>query len=136
MGHPDGAHTHGSGGGSGLGAAVLVLVGAALVVTIAGPVVAAVAELVHIVLIVAAVLLGLGAAALVAYVALRLRHSRADRVTAVAFPRPVPPRPGESLSATRRPAIGQPAEVHLHFHGVAPEDIAAAIRHVRGQVED
>jgi hypothetical protein len=39
MGIPDGAHTHGSGGG--IGAAVLVIVGAALALKLAGPVVAA-----------------------------------------------------------------------------------------------
>jgi hypothetical protein len=47
---PDGAHTHGS-GGSGLGPAVLVLVGAALAVKLAGPVLGAVSELVHMLLI-------------------------------------------------------------------------------------
>jgi hypothetical protein len=36
MGHPDGAHTHGSGGG-GLGSALLVVLGAALVVKAAPP---------------------------------------------------------------------------------------------------
>ena len=49
---PDGAHTHGS-GGSGLGRALLVLLGAALAVNLAGPVVAAAAELLRVLLIVA-----------------------------------------------------------------------------------
>ena len=43
MGHPDGAHVHGSGGG-GLGTAVLVVLAAAAVVKLAGPVVAAVGD--------------------------------------------------------------------------------------------
>ncbi|HEV8275803.1 MAG TPA: hypothetical protein VGQ26_08920 [Streptosporangiaceae bacterium] len=28
-----------------------------------------------------------------------------------------------------RPAIERPAEIHLHFHGVSAEDIAATLRH-------
>jgi hypothetical protein len=43
MGHPDGAHTHGS-GGSGLGELLVILLGVALL----GPAAAAVAELVHV----------------------------------------------------------------------------------------
>jgi hypothetical protein len=49
MGIPDGAHTHGS-GGSGLGTALLVLVGAALAVKAAPVVLGAAAELLHVVL--------------------------------------------------------------------------------------
>lgn len=49
MGHPDGAHTHGS-GGSGLGEVIVILLAVALL----GPAVAAaVAELVHVLLIMA-----------------------------------------------------------------------------------
>ena len=54
-GDTDGAHTHGS-GGSGLGTAVLVLAGAALAVKLAGPIVAAAAELVWVLAIVVAVI--------------------------------------------------------------------------------
>ncbi len=64
MGHPDGAHTHGS-GGSGLGTAVLVVIGAALAVKLAGPVLDAAAELLHVLLIAAGVIVGVGAASLV-----------------------------------------------------------------------
>jgi hypothetical protein len=109
-------------------AVLAVLAGAA----IAGPMLAAVAELVHIVLIVAAVLLALGAAALVAYVAWRLRQSRAGRVTPVSFPRPLPQRPGESITAPQRPVIERPAELHLHFHRLSAEEAAAAIRQAHG----
>jgi hypothetical protein len=58
MGHPDGAHTHGS-GGSGLGTAVLA-------VKLAGPVLDAAAELLRVLLIAAGVIVGVGAASLVA----------------------------------------------------------------------
>jgi hypothetical protein len=83
MGHPDGAHTHGSGGGSGIGTAVLVILGAALAVNLAGPVAAAAGELLHIVMIAAGVILGVGAAGLVALGAWRLRQSRASSITPV-----------------------------------------------------
>ena len=57
---PYGAHTHGS-GGSGLGTAVLVLISATLAAKVAGPVLAAVGELVHVLIIVAGVIVGVGA---------------------------------------------------------------------------
>jgi hypothetical protein len=132
MGHPDGAHTHGSGGGN----PVLVVLAVLAVAVVAGPVVAAAAELVHILLIAVVVILAVGATVLVAYVAWRLRQSRANRVTPASSPRPLPQRPAESIEAPQQPAIGRPAEIHLHFHGVSAEDIAAAVRHAKGQVED
>jgi hypothetical protein len=65
MGHPDGAHTHGHSGGSGLGTAVLVVIGAALAVKLAGPVLDAAAELLRVLLIAAGVIVGVGGASLV-----------------------------------------------------------------------
>jgi hypothetical protein len=62
MGIPDGAHTHGSGGG--LGTVVLVVLGAALAVKLAGPVVASVGELFHVLVIAAGVIVGVSATAL------------------------------------------------------------------------
>jgi hypothetical protein len=73
MGIPDGAHTHGS-GGNGLGTAVLVLLGAALAFKVAGPVAAAVGELVHILLNAVAVIVGVAAVGLVAFIVYRLRR--------------------------------------------------------------
>jgi hypothetical protein len=78
MGIPDGAHTHGT-GGSGLGTAVLVLVGAALAVKLAGPVVAAVGELVHVLVIVAVVIVGVGAMTATAYARCAWRSTRAAK---------------------------------------------------------
>jgi hypothetical protein len=61
-GHPDGAHTRGS-GGSGLGELVAILLAVALL----GPAVAAAAAgLLHLVLIVAGVIVGVGATVLAA----------------------------------------------------------------------
>jgi hypothetical protein len=126
MGIPDGAHT--LGGGNGIGTAVLVLVGAALAVKLAGPVVAAVAELLHILLIAVAVIGGLApqpgsacwrgggtATAIRARPASQFAPKRgADRSAPPAPPRAALPR-----------ASGQ---LHLHFHGVTAEDVAAIIR--------
>jgi hypothetical protein len=108
MGIPDGAHTHGSGG---LGTAVLVLLGAALAVKLAGPVVTAAAELVHILLVLAAVLLGLAAAALVAFIAYRVRRRRSLPVVARVLqpPRAGPGRPEPPRAAARdRAGTGGP----------------------------
>jgi hypothetical protein len=72
MGHPDGAHTLGS-GGSGLGEFVLVILAVALL----GPAVAAaVAELLHLLVIVAVALAAVVGAGLVAAGAWRLRQTR------------------------------------------------------------
>jgi hypothetical protein len=131
MGHPDGAHTHGS-GGSGLGMAVLVVVGAALVVKLAGPVLAAVAELVRVILIVAGVILGIGIAGLVGLLAFRVRR-RLRGAARVEPPNPgaVSPLHGVARAARPlpqpRPAIEHPTEVHLHLHRITHADIAAIL---------
>ena len=75
----------------------------------AGPVAAAVAELVHILLIIAAVLLGLAFVALVGFVAYRLRHRRNLPGAARAIP---PARAAQPLPMPR-PAIGHAPEVHV-----------------------
>ena len=132
MGHPDGAHTHGS-GGSGLGELLVILLAVALL----GP---AVAELVHTLLIIAAVLAGTGAAGLAALLMFRARR------TLKGAARAVPPNPGAvsplhrmaraapPLPRAQRPPV-LPVEsgrevsggFHLHFHGVNAEDVAAII---------
>jgi hypothetical protein len=65
-------------GGSGLAMAVLVLVGAALAVKLAGPVVAAVGELVHVPVIAAVVIVGVGAVWVGGLLAWRWRRPRRD----------------------------------------------------------
>ncbi len=130
MGIPDGAHTHGS-GGSGLGTAVLVLVGAALAVKFAGPVAASVGELVHVLLVVGAIILGVGAGGLLAFVAYRVRHGGSRRTVRARVVPPLPPvaaRPVQAHSEPR-PAIERSHEVHLHLHGVSAEDVAAILAH-------
>ncbi len=78
-GHPDGAHTHGS-GGSGLGELVAILLAAALL----GPAVAAAAAgLLHLVLIVAGVIVGVGATVLAALLVWRWRNWKASAARAM-----------------------------------------------------
>jgi hypothetical protein len=128
MGIPDGAHTHGSGGG--IGAAVVAVVAIALAVKVLPVVVGAVAELVHLVLIVAAVLAGIAAAAGAAYVAFRLRHRATEPARLVHRAHPVTQRRSQALPEPR-PAIERSQEVHLHLHGVSAEDVAAIIEQGR-----
>jgi hypothetical protein len=117
-------------GGGGLGVAVLIILAAALlgpaVATAAVAVAAAVAELVHIVLITVAVLLGLGAAGLVTLAAARVHRWRTGAPTRVSVPA-LPPWHVEAPRAAR-PAIEEPRQVHLHFHGVDPADVAELLR--------
>jgi hypothetical protein len=122
--------------GGGLGDTVDAIVVVLVVVAVAGPVLgavaAAVAELVHVLLIAAAVIVGVGAAGLGGLLAWRWRRTRPDaarampplspRVARAAQPLPAPP-----------PAIERAPEIHLHLHGVNAEDVAAIIaRHEDG----
>jgi uncharacterized membrane protein YraQ (UPF0718 family) len=124
MGIPDGAHTHGHSGGSGFGMVVLVIVAAALL----GPAVAAaVAELLHLLVIAVAIVGGLALAGAVALVAFRVSRGRQEtaRVLYRVTPAPLKPSPLPSAPPT---AIEAPRQVHLHFHGVDPADVAELIR--------
>jgi hypothetical protein len=133
MGIPDGAHTHGGGGG-GLGTAALVLVGAALAVKLAGPVAAATGEFVHVLLVVAAILAGVAAVALMGFIVYRLRRRK---VHPVSLARTLPPL---QVRATR-PLPAQPwaiehggqVHIHHHWHGVSAEDVAAILARQNGQ---
>ena len=127
MGHSDGAHTHGSGGG--LGEVLVILLAVALL----GPAVAAaVAELIHVLLIAAGVIAGVGAASLAGLLAWRWR-SRKDAARAMP-PRTLVARAAPPLPQARRtaelPAAPQrepPGGLHLHFHGLDAEDVAAIL---------
>jgi hypothetical protein len=74
-----------------------------------------------------AVLLGLALAGWAAFAAVRLRQRQANRDVSVPASRQVPRRAAEPLSAPRRPAIVRPQELHVHFHGVSAEDVAAIL---------
>jgi hypothetical protein len=121
--------TDDGGGGSGLGLAVVIILAAALL----GPAIAAaVAELLHVLVIVVGVILDLGATSLLAFVAFRVSRGRHDTARLVNRITSAPSRPSTLRSEPLR-AIEQRA-IHLHFHGVSPEDVAAIIdRHQENQ---
>jgi hypothetical protein len=100
-----------------------------LAVKLAGPVLSAVSELVQMVLIAAAVIVGVGAAGLVGLLTWRWRRTLTDAARAMPpDPGAVSPLHGVARAAPPlpepRPALGRPQEVHLHLHGVTPADIA------------
>jgi hypothetical protein len=127
MGVPDGAHTHGHGGGSGIGAAVLALVVVALAVKVLPVAVDAAAELVRLALIAVAVLAGLAVAGGVALAAFHVHRWRTRGTTRVSLPAPTAQRAVEAPREPR-PALEAPRQVHLHFHGTDPAEVAAIIR--------
>jgi hypothetical protein len=122
MGHPDGAHTH---GGGGFDPMPIVIIIAALAV--ASGVATAVAQLVWLLLVALAVVAMAAAAVVVIVVRHRLRHPQPPRGLLVQRSQPpewqrLPVRP-----RSERPAIEAPRQVHLPFHGVSAEDVAAII---------
>jgi hypothetical protein len=126
------------GGGAGLGTALLVIVGAALFVKATPVALAGAAALLHLVLIVAAVILGLAAVAVAGFVAWRLyrwRHPGADRATALppGMERAAHPLTEPRRSAAALPPRDRPREIHLHLHGVSAEDVAAILARRNGQ---
>jgi hypothetical protein len=108
-----------------------MLVGAALAVKLAAPAVAAVGELVHVLLVVAVVVAGVTGAGLVAFIAWRWHHCRQPDAARAIAPPPGVARAAQGLSQPR-PAIEQPGELHLHLHGVTAEDVAEIMRRRRG----
>jgi hypothetical protein len=111
------------GGGGGLGMAVLVILAVALI----GPAVAAaVAELLHLLVIVLVALAALAGAGGLALVAFRVSHRRQETARLLYQVTPAPSRPAQ-LPSEPRPAIEAPRQLHLHFHGVQAEDVAAII---------
>jgi hypothetical protein len=95
---PDRAHTDGS-GGSNLGMAVLVVLGAAFAVRLAGPVLAAAAEVVYVVGIVVAATAGGAAVAVLVAQAWRWRRQRLDAARAEVLTALLPLRAAQPLPA-------------------------------------
>jgi hypothetical protein len=113
---------------------VLVVLAAVLAVKLAWPVLAAVVDLLHVFLIVAGVIVGVGAASLVGLLAWRWRRWHPDAARAMPpLPRkmaraaqPLPKaQPAHALPTGRQREL--PGELHLHFHGVNAEDVAALL---------
>jgi hypothetical protein len=112
------------GGGGGLGVVVLIIVAAALL----GPAVAAaVAGLLHLLVIAVAVVGGVTLADGLALVAFRVSHRGQETARALYRVTSAPPQPSP-LPSELRPAIEAPRQVHLHFHGADPAEVAEIIR--------
>jgi hypothetical protein len=97
-------------------------------VKLAGPVVAAVSELVYVLTIVVAVSAGAGAAGAVGMLIWR-RRTRPNAARTVLLPKQV--WAAQAFPAPQRRAIEAPGQVHIHhhWHGVTAEEVAAIIRH-------
>jgi hypothetical protein len=131
MGHPDGAHTHGS-GGNGLPEVVLVVLAVAVVATVVGP-----GRRRRVALRAhdrGRVIVGIGVAAVAGLLASRWRSWKASAArTTLRFSRRWCGPHRRLLQARRAnelPAESQrelPGGLHLHFHGVRAEDIAAIL---------
>ena len=113
---------------------MLVVLAAALVAKLAGPVLAAVSELLQMVLTTAAVIVGIGAAGVVGLLTWRWRRHRHTDAARATLPNPgaVTPLHGVARAAPPlpkpRPAIERAPGVHLHPHGITAEDLAAILR--------
>jgi hypothetical protein len=118
---PSGAHTHpelrGSGGGSGW----LVVIGVIVLAAAAGPAAHAISDLIEALAIIVAVLLVIAGVGAVLTCRARHRHTR-----------PQTQRDVRGLSDPKLPALGGAQEVHLHFHSVTAEDVAAIIARQAG----
>ena len=109
---PSGAHTHPEMGGGGGGNGWLVILGA---ITL-GAIAQAIRDLIMVLAITVAVLLA--AAGTAAVLAHRVRCRGARALTRRGMP---------ALPAPEHRALGRAQEVHLHFHAVSAEDVAAII---------
>jgi hypothetical protein len=115
---PSGAHTHPEMGGGGSGNGWLVILGAIALAATAGPVAHAVRDLIMGVVITVTVAVVLAAAGTAAVLTYRVRRRDARALTQRGI---------RALPAPQQRALGQAQEVHLHFHGVSAEDVAAII---------
>jgi hypothetical protein len=113
---PSGAHTHPEMSGGGGGNRWLVILGAIALAAIAGPVAHAIRDLIMMLAITVAALLAVaGTAAVLTH---RVHRRGARALTTRGMP---------ALPAPEHPALGRAQEVHLHFHGVTAEYVAAII---------
>ena len=121
MGHPDGAHSHGPEGGGGL---VLAVIAAVVLIGGAG---SAIGSAVVTLVIIAAAVLTVAVLAAVGLLAWRTRQDGPRRHTAARAIVQLRPGSRPQLSPAHRPAIGPGRELHIHLHGLTPEQVAAIV---------
>jgi hypothetical protein len=113
---PSGAHTHPEMGGGGSGNGWLVILGVVTLAAIVGPAAHAVRDLIMVLGITVGVVLAVaGTAAVLTY---RVRRGDARALTRRGI---------RALLTPEQRALGRAQEVHVHFHGVSAEDVAAII---------
>lgn len=132
MPHLDGAHTHGPGGG---GVVVVAVIAAA--VLIGSGAASAIASVLVTILIIAAAVIALAVAAVVALLVHRTRQDRRRPPIATRAVHQLPPEVRPHLEKNKdqvllhpRAAIEPPREIHLHFHGTDPADVAGLIHRI------
>jgi hypothetical protein len=69
----------------------------------------------------------------IAWLVYRTRQNRPGEPLSARLVSRVPPDPLPRLENPYKPALEQPRELHLHFHGADPEQIAEILRHPNGR---
>jgi hypothetical protein len=113
---PSGAHTHPEMAGGGGGKSWLVVIGAIALTVLAGPAAHAIRDLVMVVAITMTVVLAVAGTAAVVIYRVRCRDARALTRGGIRV-----------LPTPEQRALGPAQQVHLHFYGVSPGDVAAII---------
>jgi hypothetical protein len=122
--------TTGGGGGGGLAVAVvlvLLLLGSGAAARAGHALMSAVVAA----LIALAVVLALAIVGGVALLVYRTRQERPGAPFSARLVSRVPPEPLPRLEEPYKPAVEPPRELHLHFHGASPQDVAAIMRRIR-----
>lgn len=119
-----GSGTWQTSGGGGGGVALAVI---AAVVLIGSGAASAITSLLVTVLIVISSIIGLAIVGGVAWLVYRARSDRPRRPIAARPVYRLPPEPRPRLEGSHKPAIEPGREIHLHLHGLTPDQIAAII---------
>lgn len=115
--------TSGGGGGGGLAVVVVIVVAAVL----GGGAASAIASALEVILIVIGSLIGLAVLGGIAWLVHRTRQDRPRRPIAAPVVYRLPPAEAPRLEAAQPLALEPPREIHLHLHGLTPDQITAIV---------
>ena len=116
--------TGGSGGSGGLVLAVI-----AAVVLIGSGALTAIVHALEVVVIVLGCTIALAAVGGIALLVYRTRQDRPGAVYSTRAVSQLPPEPRPQLSPPYKPAVEPAREIHLHLHGLTPDQLAAIATH-------